>query len=101
VGIVQYIRNSPIFIITFQLESVKLREVYGSHGGDYEEYSGPSNCEQFDVRTTWNSNKKFEENPVLKLEQNLEILTKTHVVFTPCRQVAPQYRSCEQEYQSV
>jgi hypothetical protein len=34
-------------------------------------YSGPSNFEQFDVRTTWNSNKKFEENPGLKVEQKL------------------------------
>jgi hypothetical protein len=34
-------------------------------------YSGPSNFERFDVRTTWNSNKKFEENPVLKLEQRI------------------------------
>jgi hypothetical protein len=30
--------NSPIFIITFQLEFTKHREIYGSHGGDYEEY---------------------------------------------------------------
>jgi hypothetical protein len=37
---------------------------------------------RFDVRTTWNSNKKFEENPVLKLEQKLEIRTKNHVVVT-------------------
>jgi hypothetical protein len=30
-------------------------------------YSGPPNFERFDVRTTWNTNKKFAENPVLKL----------------------------------
>jgi hypothetical protein len=35
--------------------------------------------ERFDVRTTWKSNKKFEENPVLKLEQKLESRTKNHV----------------------
>jgi hypothetical protein len=45
-------------------------------------YSGPSNFERFDVRTTWNSKKKFEENPVLKLEQKLESRTKNHVVVT-------------------
>jgi hypothetical protein len=39
-------------------------------------YSGPSNSERFDVRTTRNSNKKFEENAVLKLEQKLESRTK-------------------------
>jgi hypothetical protein len=38
-------------------------------------HSEPSNFERFDVRTTWNSNKKFEENPVLKLEQKLESRT--------------------------
>jgi hypothetical protein len=43
-------------------------------------YSGPSNFERFDVRTTWNSNKKFEENPVLKLEQKFESRAKNHVV---------------------
>jgi hypothetical protein len=48
-------------------------------------YSGPSNFERFDFRTTWNSNKKFEENPVLKLEQKLESRTKNHVVaFSLC-----------------
>jgi hypothetical protein len=45
-------------------------------------YSGPSNFERFDVRTTWNSNKNFEENPVLKLEQKLESGTNSHVVVT-------------------
>jgi hypothetical protein len=35
-------------------------------------YSGPPNFERFDVRKTWNSNKKFDENPVLRLEQKLE-----------------------------
>jgi hypothetical protein len=43
-------------------------------------YSEPSNFERFDVRTTWNSNKKFDENPVLKLEQKLESRTTNHVV---------------------
>jgi hypothetical protein len=48
-------------------------------------YSGHSNFERFDVRTTWNSNKKFEENPGLKLEQKLESRTKNHVVaFSLC-----------------
>jgi alpha-N-acetylglucosamine transferase len=37
----------------------------------YYKYSGFLNFERFDVRTTWNSNKKFEENPVLKLEQRI------------------------------
>jgi hypothetical protein len=41
-------------------------------------YSRPSNFERFDIRTTWNSNKKFEENPILKLEQR--ITWSRHVV---------------------
>jgi hypothetical protein len=39
-------------------------------------YSGPSSFERFDVRTTSNSIRKFEENPVLKLEQKLQNRTK-------------------------
>jgi hypothetical protein len=30
-------------------------------------YSGLSNFERFDVRTTWNSTEEYEENPILKL----------------------------------
>jgi hypothetical protein len=47
-------------------------------------YSGPSNFERFDVRTTLNWNKEFEENPVLKLKQNLESRRKNHVVAFLC-----------------
>jgi hypothetical protein len=51
----------------------------------FNNYSGPSNFKWFDVRTTLNSNKQFEENPVLKLEQKLESRTKNHVVaFSLC-----------------
>ena len=31
-------------------------------------YSGPPIIERFDARTTWNLNKKFEKNSVLKRE---------------------------------
>jgi hypothetical protein len=45
-------------------------------------YSGPSNCERFDVRTNLKlGQKKIEVNPVLKLEQKLESRTKNHVVI--------------------
>jgi hypothetical protein len=64
-------------------------------------YNGPSNFEWFDVRATWNSNKKFEENLVLKLEQKRESPRKNHVVVTRCREVAPQYLSCEKDYQPI
>jgi hypothetical protein len=59
-------------------------------------YSGPPNFERLGVRT-----KIFEENSVLKLEQKLASWTNNHVVVTPFREVAPQYRSYEQEYQPV
>jgi hypothetical protein len=42
--------------------------------------TGPSNFEQFDVQTTWNSNKKFDETPVLELEQKLKNQAKNHVL---------------------
>jgi hypothetical protein len=44
-------------------------------------YTGSSNFKRFDVRTTWNSNTKFEENSVLKLKSQ----TKNDVVaFLHC-----------------
>jgi hypothetical protein len=64
-------------------------------------YSEPWNFERFDVRTTSNSSKKFEENLDLKLEQKLESRKNNHVVVTPCRDVPLQHRGREQEYQPV
>jgi hypothetical protein len=52
--------------------------------------------EQLEIRA-----KKVEENPVLELEQKLESRTMNHVIVSPFREVAPQYRSCEHQYQPV